>query len=170
MTYEEMLSRVKPIPEVAEAVTKLIDSREDTYLEIGGESWYETVAGEKVIFLDPSEVSDDIEYTQDDEDELIQRISGMPIITLYFYLIGNHSWWLSLWIEIPCDSEVKDTPSPYTLFRQSTFAPLFNEKYEVDRIVSVERYIGMDTEMAISLISYYIRYYDYESKIPECIR
>lgn len=170
MNYQDMLLRIKPIPEVEKAIVSLIDSKEDTCASFGGEGWYETPDGESVTFLESSEVSNECFEVEDNEDDLVYRISGMPIFLLHFYPLRDHRWWLLLDMYISCVTSDIHEPSQYSLFRQSTFAPLFREDYEVQGIKTVSRYIGQDIDVAARLISYFIRYYDYESKIPECIR
>lgn len=171
MDLIEELDKIPIIPEVEQAITSLMDSETITCTAFGGETWYETVEGERVIFQEPSGDTDvDETFDDEEEDNLIPRISGMPVMTLFIYPMKNQEWWMSLSMEIPLDSEEEDVPSLYFMFRQSLFAPLFHMESEVDGIISLERYIGMDAVMAARLISYYIRYYDYESKIPDCIR
>lgn len=164
MSLLEEAYKVKPIPDVESAILTLIDAREDSCLAFSGECWYENPGGEPVEIWDSADEAIDFDpIVDEDEPALIRRISGMPLLSLYFHPMKDDRWCLFLELEIPSDPLGNDATSFYTMFRQSMYAHWFKEDNEYAGIVTVSRFLGRDTALAARLISYYIRYYDHEA-------
>ncbi|MDE6339063.1 MAG: metallophosphoesterase [Muribaculaceae bacterium] len=168
MTLIESLRSLKAIPEVQYVAELLLNAdRKEGEMLVLYDSWDE-IDGERVDWSKSTEPQDaeisDIKtvYNEDNEVDFVHRIVGMPEISLYYYPIGSSDWRITLEMDIPNIPEMEDTPSLYSLFRQSRFASLFRHLYEVeeDEIVTVCIDMGCDINDAAKLISYYIRYYE----------
>ncbi|MBD5303766.1 MAG: metallophosphoesterase [Bacteroides sp.] len=168
MSLFECLRSLKVIPEVQYVAELLLNAdRKEGEMTVLYESWDE-MDGKRVDWSKSTEPEDteisDIktEYIEDNDPDFVHRIVGMPEISLNYYPMGSRDWHLTLWMDIPNIPEMEDTPSLYSLFLQSRFAPLFRYISEVGEgeIVSVCIDMGCDINDAAKLISYYIRYYE----------
>lgn len=173
MTLYEEIQKIKPIPEIQEAVEHLVnDNRKGSALSVFYDTWYE-INGERVELcleeVSESELASDTQECEEDYDnDLIERISGMPLILLFYYPRKNPSLWdICLSLDIPKYCEVSDAPSLYSLFLQSRYHSLFH-KYGgdlEDETVCADLWLQKDINTAAKLISYYIRYYGCDQEV-----
>lgn len=163
MSISEMIYNITPISEIQEAVESLLNAgKNEGILTVQHKSWYEVDGNQVELYFDDGTESTTDDFCPDDEDEdLILKISGMPIIQLSYYPLEDNEWWLLLSMDIPKKSESKDVPSLYALFTHSHYQSLFSisgEKPEFENVLATVC-LGKDINTAAKLISYYIRYY-----------
>lgn len=111
---------------------------------------------------DEEKIAKMLEEAGDDEgEEIVERMYGMPLISLCHHIDAAGVRNLYLELRMSKREEVEDSPSQYAQFCESRFYGLFEEHDSMYDIAVAVTSLGLDSEAAVRLISYYIRYYGY---------
>lgn len=158
--------QVRRLPEVVEAVERLVDSRKCAAVSFFDVVREETIDGKPIPppidDLDDDEIIRMFENAGDDDfEEVVIRMHGMPLIVLHFYHNAPASWQLVLEMRMLTSPEMTEATSQYALFKLSKYSTLFAEYDSTYGVAGAYMELGQDTNAAACLISYYVRYYGY---------